>query len=165
MTQLAEVYVGLGIRLPKEDLEHLRVGLSDAARRTVPRLFGQVPQIEVQVQEGTVKTRTTVLGTIASLLITYGGLREALNYAHEDTKTLLKVVTDIIDHAGVPREYITRAEVRNSAPQLLRRALMRLEELQRAGRQISPRQYEAEITAARSEIKAALALMDEADSI
>ena len=86
MTELASVYIRLGIKLETNDLALFRTGLARAVEDRSSSLFGQTPEFLVSVEEGTVKAWIKVIGTIGGLIAAYGGLRDGINYAKSDAQ-------------------------------------------------------------------------------
>lgn len=121
MTELAQAYIHLKpYSASRRDIQSLGRYAKRIAVRAAADIYGGEVEIEVQIEEGSLVTRVTVVGSIFSVLLaTYGfvanykGFKEGVVEMCGDAREFaVDVCTPFIKKAGVPNEEVHRSERR-----------------------------------------------------
>ncbi len=121
-------------------------------------MYGGEVEIEVQIEEGSLITRVTVVGSILlgvyNFVANYKGFKEGVVEMCNDAREFAVDVCDpFINKAGVPKEEVYRFERRLKVPGKLYRFGKRLEKLEKSVDELSPRDVQKELGELRSEFE------------
>lgn len=160
MAQLAQAYIHLR---PYEASERKLKALSRSAERialkVAAEIYGGGVFIDVELEEGSLRTRLTVVGAIAlgiyGHVADYKGFKESIVEMCEDARDFAVDVCDpFIQRAGVSKEKVYRFERRLKTPGKLYRLSKRLEKLEGSIYDLSPKALQNELARARSDLEA-----------
>lgn len=127
MTDLAETYFRLAIRIEDSDREKLEAILEGIARNAAQGLFSQETEISVTLREGTLKGWIKVIGGIYAAVAAYGSFRSGVDYLVHDGQKFSNAISSTIENSGIAKSEILRIEKRTSVPGKLHRALSSVE--------------------------------------
>lgn len=157
MTQLAQAYIHLK---PYEASDERVRALGRYAKRVAVKaaseIYGGGVEVEVQLEEGSLRARITVGGF---LLVTYGviadynGFKESIVGLCSDAREFAVDVCDpFVSKAGVPAEEVYRFERRLKTPGKLYRLTKRLDKLEKSVDSLSPNAVRRELAGLRAEL-------------
>jgi hypothetical protein len=158
VTQLAQAYIHLKPYSASD--KHVR-SLGRYAKRlavkTAADIYGGDVEIEVQIEEGSLITRVTVIGSILlgsyGFVANYKGFKEGVVEMCSDAQEFaVDVCKPFIKKAGVPKEDVYRFERRLKTPGKLYRLSKRLEKLEHSVEALSPRDVRQELGNLRLEL-------------
>jgi hypothetical protein len=137
------------------------------AKRTAIRAASDIydggVEIEVELEEGSLIVRVTVVGAIFvggvySHVADYKGFKESVVELCDDAREFaIDVCAPFIKKAGVPKEDVYRFERRLKTPGKLYRISRRLEKLEKSVNELSPASVQRELAKVRAELDSATA--------
>ncbi|MFC1664828.1 hypothetical protein ACFL17_04275 [Pseudomonadota bacterium] len=160
MTKLAETYFRLDIKLSDKDALELQSYLQQRASSYAEKLFGQVPEYVVYVEDGTVRVWIGVLGTLFVLITGYGSLRSGVDFIVQDAIKFSERVRADIRRSGISDSEILRFERRLGVPGKIQRLFHRLDRLDQHGHDLSKTEYKREILSVSRSIHSILEKVD-----
>jgi len=166
MAQLAEAYIRLKpFYVSAEQLERLGKATDELARTAALRIYEQPVEIEVDLIEGTLWGTIKVTGAI--IFTVYTGY-SSIDGAIATTERLCNeanifgdyVCSAFIKESGASPHQVARVERRLKTPGKLRRALLRIERLDKTASQLSKEELQRRLHSARLELTAAAKDLD-----
>jgi hypothetical protein len=166
MAQLTEAYIRLQpFYITAERLEALGKATDTFARDAALRIYEQPVEIEVELIEGTLWGKIKVTGAI--IFTVYTGY-SSIDGAITTTERLCKnanifgdyVCSSFIKESGASPHQVVRVEHRLKTPGKLRRALLRIERLDKAAKKLSKEELQKRLHDARRELNAAMKDLD-----
>ena len=160
MAQLAQAYIHLKpYSASDKKLRSLGRYAKRLAQRKAAEIYGRGVVVEVELEEGSLKTRVTIIGSI--LLGTYGGIADYKSFKDSvvemcsDAKTFAAdVCAPFTKKAGVPKEEVYRFERRLKTPGRLYSLSKDLEKLEKSTAELSPRDVQKELARLRGKLDA-----------
>lgn len=160
MTQLAQAYIHLKpYSASKADVQSLGRFAKRLAIKAAAEIYGGDVEIEVQIEEGSLITRITVVGMLFvggaySHIADYKGFKESVVELCGDAKEFaVDVCSPFINKAGVPAEEVYRFERRLKTPGKLYRLSKRLDKLEHSVNELSPRDVQKELANIRAQLE------------
>jgi hypothetical protein len=128
------------------------------AIKTAADIYGGDVEIEVQIEEGSLITRVTVVGLLLldvySHVADYKGFKESVVELCDDAREFaVDVCAPFIKKAGVPKEDVYRFERRLKTPGKLYRLGKRLDKLEHSVGELSPKDVQKELANIRAELE------------
>ena len=167
MIKLAEAYIHFSIDITDVPLEDLRAFEDEIYSRYhhILKEFRGKRVLTVRVEEGSLKIRLAVFGTIYVLITSYGSFRQGIDYLVSDAKKFDKMVaSDLVEHVNIPREKVYRIEKRLGIPGKIRRILVRIDRVSQRSSSYNHPDIAEEIKQIKSEVINILnAMPDEQD--
>jgi hypothetical protein len=170
VTTLAQAYIHLK---PYSASERKVYQLGRYAQRVAAKaaidIYGGGVEIEVQIEEGSLVTRITVIGALVlsgvySHIADYKGFKESIGEMCEDAREFaVDVCSPFVQKAGVSKDEIYRFERRLKTPGKLLRISRRLDKLQHSVNELSPRDVQKELASLRRELDAVTKDLSEAE--
>lgn len=161
MTKLAQAYIHLK-PYPASDRKVRSLGryAQRLAIKTAADIYGGGVEVEIQIEEGSLITRITVVGGLLlgtySAIADYKGFKESVVEMCDDAREFaVDVCGPFVKKAGVPKEDVYRFERRLKTPGKLYRLSKRLEKLEHSVNELSPRDIQKELSSLRAELDAA----------
>lgn len=160
VSELAQAYIHLK---PYEASDRKIRSLGKYAKRAAIQaasdIYGGDVSIEVEMEEGSLVTRVTVIGSIAlgvyGFVANYKGFKEGLVEMCDDAREFsFDVCRPFVKKAGVSNEEIYRFERRLKTPGKLYRVTKRIEKLERSVEDLSPKIVKKELGELRAELDA-----------
>ncbi len=161
MAQLAQAYIHFKPYSASErEIRALGRYAEKLAVRTAKEIYGGGVVVEVELEEGSLRTRITVIGgifiAVYSGVANYKGFKESVVELCEDARDFsVDVCAPFTKKAGVPKEDIYRFERRLKTPGKLYRISRRLEKLERSATDLSPKDVQKELARLRGELDSA----------
>lgn len=158
MTQLAQAYIHLKpYQASDRKLKALGRSTERLAIATARRIYGGGVDIIVELEEGSLRTRVTVIGTIMLGVYTavgnYSGFKQSINELCDDAQQFAgDVCHPFLKKADASEEQIFRFERRLKTPGKLKRLSKHLERIERQAPDLSPNNLAKELAAARHEL-------------
>lgn len=158
MTTLAQAYIHLKPYSASErEIHSLGRYAQRIAAQAAIEIYGGGVEIDVQIEEGSLVTRVTVVGALLlavhSHVADYKGFRESIVEICEDAKEFaVDVCSPFVKKAGVSKEDVYRFERRLKTPGKLLRISKRLDKLQNSVNELSPRALQKELANLRVEL-------------
>lgn len=122
--------------------------LKGYASSRAPFFFDTSIDIDVDVIEGSLKTKVTVCGSIAAVIMSYGSLRSGIEMMYKDARFVASsLVTESLFAAQVRRPEVDRVEVRTGLPGSIKRIIQKIDNLSKQTTTISPDQMGKELAA------------------
>lgn len=159
MIKLAETYFRLAIHLSPSDRETFDSFLVEAARQNSKNLFRQKPEIEVHLEEGSLRGWITAAG-IFTAICNYGSFRDGVEYLVKDARTFSELMLSSVKGTGIERSVVLRTERRTAVPGKIKRILGELEELKEHGRDMSKAEYKRKIEKINRKIERAFSQIE-----
>jgi len=128
--------------------------------RMAADIYGGDVEIDVEIEEGSLITRITVVGGLLlgtySAIADYKGFKDSVIEMCDDAREFaVDVCSPFVRKAGVPKEDVYRFERRLKTPGKLYRLSKRLEKLEHSVDELSPRDIQKELASLRAELDAA----------
>jgi len=162
VTQLAQAYIHLKpYRASDKEVRSLGRYAKRVAIKTASNIYGGDVQIEVQIEEGSLITRVTVVGLLLvgevySHVADYKGFKESVVELCDDAREFaVDVCAPFVRKAGVPQEDVYRFERRLKTPGKLYRLSKRLDKLEHSVSELSPKDVQKELAKIRAELDTA----------
>ncbi|MEY9184877.1 hypothetical protein [Bradyrhizobium sp. USDA 313] len=158
MTELAQAYIHLKpFSASHGEIRSLGRYAKRVAVRTAADIYGGGVEIEVQIEEGSLIGRITVIGSLLLAahghIADYKGFKESVVDMCDDAREFaVDVCAPFIKKAGVPKEDVYRFERRLKTPGKLYRFSKRLEKLEKSVTELSPRDVQKELSNLRTEM-------------
>ncbi|SFI62602.1 hypothetical protein [Bradyrhizobium sp. Gha] len=158
MTELAQAYTHLKpYSASRRDIQSLGRYAKRVAIRTAADIYGGEVEIEVQIEEGSLVDRITVIGSLLLAahghIADYKGFKESVVDMCDDAREFaIDVCAPFIKKAGVPKEDVYRFERRLKTPGKLYRFSKRLEKLEHSVGELSPHDVQKELGSLRAEL-------------
>jgi hypothetical protein len=156
MAQLAEAYIHLKpYSASTRKVERLGRHLDDIAARAAERVYHQRIVIDVEIEEGSLRSWVTFSGMLLvySTIADYKGFKESVREMVNDARTVAEhVVEAFVKEADANKDQIYRTERRLKTPGRLNRLARRLERIELSVDQLSPNDVKAELYQARIEL-------------
>ncbi len=158
MAQLAQAYIHLKpYTAPEKQLRSLGRYAERVATKAAGDIYGGGVVVEVEIEEGSLLTRVTVVGGIFlgvyGAVADYKGFKESVVEMCDDAREFaVDVCEPFTKKAGVPKEEIYRFERRLKTPGKLYRLSRRLEKLERSATDLSPKSIQKELGSLRAEL-------------
>lgn len=163
VAQLAQAYIHLKpYEASDRKIRALGEYAYELAWEAAAEVYGGGVTIDVELEEGSLRSRITVLGHVGAVLLgTYGfiagykGFKEGIHEMCDDAREFaVDVCAPFIKKAGVAKEDVYRFERRLKAPGKIYRLSSRLETLERSINDLSPNAIKSELAKARSDLDA-----------
>ncbi len=160
VAQLAQAYIHLKpYKASDKELKRLGRFAERISVKIAGDIYGGGVAIDVELEEGSLRTRVTVIGSI--MLATYGtiggykGFKESVVELCNDARDFaVDVCGPVVAKAGVEKEEVYRFERRLKTPGKIYRLSKRLETIERSIGDLSPKAIQAELAKARFELDA-----------
>ena len=160
MTTLSETYFNFKVDASRYELEAVYEYLSFIGNKYAVQIYGQEVDIQVRIEEGSLKAWVTAAGIIYGTISGYGSFRSGIEHLTEDARSFGKIVSArFIEDSGIEKEKIYRVEKRLGIPGKINRLLTRIEELEQAD--YSNQLVRDELKAIHSQVKR---IIDDLDS-
>lgn len=163
MANLGQAYLHLKPYYASErEIRSLGRFAKRTAVRATSEIYGGDVVVEVELEEGSLIVRVTVIGglflAVYSHVADYKGFKESVVELCEDAREFaVDVCAPFIKKAGVPKDEIYRFERRLKTPGKLYRINRRLEKLENSVTELSPAAIRKELAKVRSGLDAATA--------
>jgi hypothetical protein len=161
MTNLAQAYIHLKPYAASDrKVRSLGRYAQRVAIRAAADIYGGDVEIDIQIEEGSLITRITVVGGLLlgaySTIADYKGFKDSVIEMCDDAREFaVDVCSPFVKKAGVPKEDVYRFERRLKTPGKLYRLSKRLEKLEHSVSELSPRDIQKELASLRAELDAA----------
>jgi hypothetical protein len=161
LAQLAQAYIHLKpYSASDKKLKSLGRFAQQRAMKVAAEIYGGGVTVEVELEEGSVITRITVIGSIFigvySGVADYKGFKESVAEMCNDAREFaVDVCGPFVNKAHVPKEDVYRFERRLKTPGKLYRLSRRLERLQDSVDELSPSAVRKELASVRADLDAA----------
>ncbi len=133
MTKLSEAYIHLKVDASLYELEAVQEYLSFIGNKYALELYGQELDIQVRVEEGSLKAWVTAAGIIYAGVAGYGSFRSGIDHLANDAKVFGEIVSSsFIEEAKIDKEKVYRVERRLGVPGKIKRLLTKINRLERA---------------------------------
>lgn len=157
MAQLAQAYIHLKpYAASDQKLKTLGRTTKRLAVAAARRVCGGDVDIIVELEEGSLRTRITVIGAIIGIYSTvanYSGFKQSVTELCDDAqKFAVDVCHPFVKKAEANEDQLYRFERRLKTPGKLKRLSRRLERLQRQTSDLSPKNLAKELAAARYDL-------------
>jgi hypothetical protein len=161
VANLGQAYIHLR---PYQASDHQIRTLGRYAKRTAIKaaseIYGGNVVVEVELEEGSLIVRVTVIGgiflSVYSGVANYKGFKESVVELCDDAREFaIDVCAPFVKKAGVAKEDIYRFERRLKTPGKLYRISRRLEKLEKSVNQLSPAAVQRELAKVRADLDAA----------
>lgn len=158
MAQLAQAYIHLRpYNASDRKLKALGRSTERLAIATARRVYGGGVEVIVELEEGSLRTRVTVVGTIViglySGIANYSGFKQSVGELCNDAQTFAAdVCRPFLRKAEASDDQLYRFERRLKTPGKLRRLSRHLERIERQAADLSPNNLAKELAAARNEL-------------
>lgn len=157
MTELAQAYIHLKpYSASPGEIRSLGRYAKRVAVKAAADIYGGEVEIEVQIDEGSLITRITVVGFLLSaygIVADHKGFKESVVEMCGDAREFaVDVCAPFIKKAGVPEEDVYRFERRLKTPGKLYRFSKRLEKLEHSVDELSRRDVQKELGNLRTEL-------------
>jgi hypothetical protein len=162
VAQLAQAYIHLKpYHASRKKLQRLGKSTDILAADIAKRIYGGNVVIDVQFEEGSLRVRVTVIGTLAATLAVYStvadykGFKDSVAELCDDAR---QYATDVCEpftkKAGANEEQVYRFERRTKTTGKLYRLAKRLEKLENSVSALSPNDVKKELSQASRELAA-----------
>ena len=130
MTKIAETYFHLKVNVEKEKLYELKEYLEYVAAISAKEHFGFEVNIEILVEEGSIKGWLKVAGILYAGVAAYGSFRSGIDYLVKDGRGFSDYVIERLHtDTNLPDESYYRTERRLGTPGRIKRLYPKLDEL------------------------------------
>lgn len=142
----------------EEQLANFKIHITEFARSRTNFYLHPDVSIEIEFEEGSLKARITVMGTMFILMqgvSNYPDFREGVSLIYQDSKRLAEyLVSEAQFHAGAKHQDVIRLEARTGVVGSLHKVILQLEQIKRgAGGSILAKDLEVKIDKALDDIK------------
>jgi hypothetical protein len=150
VTQLAQAYIHLKpYRASEKEVRSLGRYAKRIAIKAAAEIYGGDVEVEVQIEEGSLVTRVTIIGLILGVyghVADYKGFKESVVELCDDAREFaVDVCGPFVKKAGVSKEDVYRFERRLKTPGKLYRLGKRLDKLQHSVGELSPKDVQKEL--------------------
>jgi hypothetical protein len=158
VTQLAQAYIHLKpYNAPDKRLRSLGRYAERVALKVAAEIYGEGVEIVVELEEGSLRTRVTVIGALLLggyyAVGNYSGFKASIIEMCDDARDFsVDVCRPFVSKAGVAPEEVYRFERRLKTPGRIYRLGRRLEKLERGAGDLSSRAMQQELAKARTEL-------------
>lgn len=158
MAHLAQAYIHLKpYSAPDKKLKSLGRYAERLARRRAAQIYGSGVIVEIELEEGSLVTRITIIGSLllaaSGHIADYKGFKESVVEMCDDAREFaVDVCAPFVKKAGVPEEDVYRFERRLKTPGKLYRLSKRLQRLESGAADLSARQVQRELAQLRAEL-------------
>ena len=154
----------------EEQLTEFKKHITEFARSRTSFYLHPDVSIEIEFEEGSLKARVTVMGTILILMQSvsnYPDFREGVSLIYQDSKRLAEyLVSEVQFHTGAKHQDVIRLEARTGVVGSLHKVILQLEQIKRgAGGSILAKDLETKIDKALSDIEELLVNLQESSDI
>jgi len=133
MSTLSQAYLNLTIDASASEIEAVRTYLAEVGRCIAIEVYGQEIEIEIRIEDGSLKAWVTVVGLIWVGVASYGSFRTGIDYLVHDGRQFGEMVTSrFIEDAGLQDDKVYRVERRLGIPGRIRRLLVKIEKIENA---------------------------------
>lgn len=133
MSILSQAYLNLTIDASEIEIEAVRSYLSDIGRSYGIEIYGREIEIQVRVEEGSLKTWVTVAGAIYVVVAGYGSFRSGVDHLVLDARHFGEIIASrFIEDANIDEGKVYRVERRLGIPGRIRRLLVKIEKIEQA---------------------------------
>lgn len=171
MPQLAQAYIHLRpYWASPQKIRALGRAAEKIAIEKAGEIYGPDVIVQIELEEGSLRTRITVLGAIAlasyGAVANYKGFKESVIELCDDARDFaVDVCKPFVRKAGVSEEEVYRFERRLKTPGKLYRLNKHLERLQRSVSDLSANALNKELAKARAELRDIEGDLTQADAI
>lgn len=128
MTKLAETYLHFDVDAPIDFQREAETFLFECGVIFTKELFGQKVNIEVVVDEGSLKCWLIIVGSLYAAVTSYGSFRTGIDYLIKDSRKLSnKVISTFVNESGIPESQIVRTEKRLGTPGKIKRYIQEIQ--------------------------------------
>jgi hypothetical protein len=169
VTNLAQAYIHLKpYSASDRQVRSLGRYAQRVAMKAAADIYGGGVEIDIQIEEGSLITRVTVVGSLLlgaySTMADYKGFKDSVVEMCADAREFaIDVCSPFVRKAGVPKEDVYRFERRLKTPGKLYRLSKRLEKLEHSVNELSPRAIQKELASLRAELDTATQDMSASD--
>jgi hypothetical protein len=154
----------------EEQLAEFKKHITEFARSRTNFYLHPDVSIEIEFEEGSLKARITIMGTIFLLMqgvSNYPDFREGVSLIYQDSKRLAEyLVSEAQFHAGAKHQDVIRLEARTGVVGSLHKVILQLEQIKRgACGSILAKDLEGKIDKALDDIKELLENLQESSDI
>lgn len=154
----------------EEKLTEFKKQITEFARSRTNFYLHPDVSIEIEFEEGSLKARITVMGTIFLLMqgvSNYPDFREGVSLIYQDSKRLAEyLVSEVQFHTGAKHQDVIRLEARTGVVGSLHKVILQLDQIKRgAGGSILANDLETKIDIALGDIEELLANLQESSDI
>ncbi len=133
MSVLSQAYIHLKVEASLYELEAVEEYLSFIGKKFALELYGNNLDVNVRIEEGSLKTWVTTAGFIYAGIAGYGSFRSGIDHMNHDGRAFGELVSSaFIEKANVDKERVYRVERRLGVPGKIKRLLVRIDKLQKA---------------------------------
>lgn len=159
MAQLAQAYFHFKTDMRPTELQEFGRRVRDVSRIAALRNFDIEVRVDVDIEEGSLKGRITVVGALllsgTSLIANYKGVKDSVIEICQDARSFGgDVCGRAIELAGVSKRQVYRTERRTKTAGKLGRLLSDIERLEKSVSELSPIQMKEELGRFNRELQA-----------
>jgi len=158
LSVLAELYLHLDLRLSHKDKAASQRYLEQRVGELAYHLFRQRPQLDIRIEDGSVKVWLSVAGAVYLAIGQYGSFRSGVDQIIEDGKLLKAMVVSDLKKGGLNEEQILEDKRLIATPDRIRRLLLRIDRFEQSRKNLSVDAREKELAGI---IRAVTALLQE----
>lgn len=159
LAELAQAYIHLKpYSVRQKKVRSLGLYAEKVAKHAAIEIYGGGVVVEVELEEGSLITRVTVIGSLllaaSGHVADYKGFKESVVEMCDDAREFaIDVCAPFTKKAGVSKEDVYRFERRLKTPGKLFSLSRRLEKLERSTGNLSPRDVQKELSNLRSDLE------------
>lgn len=127
---LSSFYFHIKKDISKSEQEPFRKYLNENIHGVAKVLFRQDVEINIEIEEGSIKVWIKVLGFLCLGISHYGAFHAGVDQIIEDSKMIKSVVIEFLIKDGTHKEDILESKKVNSVPEELRKLTLKIDRLE-----------------------------------
>ena len=152
MALIAGIRFQFDLNFHEIDLQGAESYLIDITSRYSDIIYNQKTDVQVKLEEGSLKATLLVLGTLYIGIGQYGSFRSGIDYMIDDAKSLMNLVTSQIVKNGMNEGNIMEKERAYCDPDKIRRVLLSIERLE-SKKDLTPEEIKKEISKIKTSVR------------
>lgn len=131
MSRIAETYIHLRVQASYEEMSVVKRYFEVNGALLSKEIFGGRLEIEVKLEEASLKVWVTIAGLVYGIIAGYGSFRTGIDYTIKDSRAFSeRLSSSFVKDALIPKEKVYRIERRLGVPGKISRLLDRLKRLE-----------------------------------
>tara|TARA_Y100000588_G_scaffold379297_1_gene461244 strand:- start:1847 stop:2476 length:630 start_codon:yes stop_codon:yes gene_type:complete len=144
LTILAGIYLHIDLELSEEDKLHAKDYLTEMVSAFCETLYRQNVKLSIELHDGSIKVWLSIAGAIYIAIGQYGSFRSGLDQLIKDSHTVKNLVVNTLYKEGLSRELLLHEKRLISAPDKMRKILLKIDRLEKKIQSLSPEEIQKE---------------------